>query len=127
MPDLVTNPASVQRAGYVTLSFPHVRELQALVSGPERKSSSHLYTAEAGQYACRGGVVVIKKRASWTASAAGGGGGAARDSETLELRSDQNHLVVKWQDNGFMMIGFVLPITYRQSEWYRFERYRGQP
>ena len=112
-----------QRAEYVTLTFLQMGALQAFGSGPERKSPYHLYTAEVGHYACREGVVVIGKGARWSS---GNGYGVGRLSGVLELRASPDHLVVKWREQAFMLIGLVVPATHQESEWYRFERYRDQ-
>jgi hypothetical protein len=109
------------RAESVTLSFPRVGQIQIGVSGPGGQSSSTTLTAEEGRFVCQTGIVMVRRPAYWSLGGAGAPG-LGRESETLELFSVDDYLVVKQKQQIFILAGFVLPLGGRETHWYRFER-----
>ena len=119
-----TAPADVRpvlawRAESVSLSFPRVDQIEIGVSGPEGQSSSTTFTVEEGRFICQTGSVMLPRPALWHGGAMPG---VARSSEMMELVSVGDYLVVKQKRQSFMLIGFILPLVDRQTDWYRFER-----
>lgn len=109
------------RAESVTLSFPRVGQIQIGVSGPGTQSSSTIFTAEEGRFVCQTGLVMVRRPARWSFGGAGAPG-LGRETETLELFSVDDYLVVKQKQRIFILAGFVLPLGGRETHWYRFER-----
>jgi hypothetical protein len=111
------------RAESVTLSFPRVGQIQIGVSGPVEQSSSTTLSAEDGRFVCQTGSVMIRRPAHWSLGLASPGlPGLGRESQTLELFSAGDYLVVKQKQQIFMLVGFMLPVGGRETHWYRFER-----
>jgi hypothetical protein len=50
------------------------------------------------------------------------GVGLGRESVTLELFFVEDYLVVKREEQLFMLLGFIVPAVDRDTDWYRFER-----
>lgn len=107
------------RPGSVTLSFPRVEQIQIDVSGSEEQSSSRTFTAEERRFVCQAGSVMLRRPAQWSL---GGGLGLGRFSETMELLSVEDSLVVKRKQQTFILFAFMVPGVSRQTDWYRFER-----
>jgi hypothetical protein len=51
-----------------------------------------------------------------------GGIGLGRESVTLELFSVEDYLVVKREEQLFILLGFMVPAVHRQTDWCRFKR-----
>jgi hypothetical protein len=117
-----TAPADVRlawRVESVSLSFPRVDQIKIGASGPEGQSSSTTFTVKEGRFVCQTGSVMLRRPALWHGGAMPG---LARFSETTELFSVGDYLVVKQRKQSFILVGFFLPLVDRQTDWYRFER-----
>jgi hypothetical protein len=108
------------RAESVTLSFPRVEQIQIGISGREGQSSSTTFTADEGRFVCHTGSVMLRRPARWSLGSMGVGLG--RESVTLELFLVEDYLVVKREEQLFMLLGFIVPAVDRDTDWYRFER-----
>jgi hypothetical protein len=109
------------QADRVTFSFPHVAQLQLVVSGSSGQLSSVIFTSETGKFLCRKGIVIMRQGARWNLAAAGTVALAGRTVTTFKLHPMDDYLVVAEQEHGFMLVGFVLPIGDRSTRWFRFE------
>jgi hypothetical protein len=96
-----------------------VEQIQIDVSGSEEQSSSRTFTAEERRFVCQAGSVMLRRPAQWSL---GGGLGLGRFSETMELLSVEDSLVVKRKQQTFILFAFMVPGVSRQTDWYRFER-----
>lgn len=110
------------RAESVTLSFPREGQFQIGVSGPEGQSSSATFTADEGRFVCQTGTVMLRRPAQWRGGGAGPAIGLGRLSVALELFLVEDYLVVKREEHVFMLLGFMVPVVDRETDWYRFER-----
>lgn len=110
------------RADSVALSFPRAGQFQIGVSGPEGQSLSTAFTTEERRFLCQAGSVILRRPAQWRGGGAGPAIGLGRLSVTLELFSVGDYLVVRRKEHVFMLLGFMVPVVDRETDWYRFER-----
>ena len=109
------------RPDRLTFSFPQSAELRVDILGSNGESVSRTLSLQEGHFICRAPTVVIQRPNRWS-SAAAGAVGAGRLAVTLELDSIDGALVIRREARSFVVAGFVVPLTKRESRWYRFDR-----
>ena len=103
----------------MTFSLPDVGKLQLVVSGSSGELFLDVLTSETGEFLCRKGTVIMRRSARWQLGAAPGVG---RTAVTFELHPLDNYLIVARKEHDLVLAGFLLPMQWRSTSWFRFER-----